>query len=244
MHLIELYTCLIGSHAYGLSTPESDIDLRGIVVPNDLTYYFGTRVFEQHNYPEDEDHVAWHLKKFMPLAAKGNTQMLEMIFSPKDTQRFVHPAFQELILDKKEKFMTQAIFPSIQGYATSENMKALGLSSRDLGERRKEDLGTYGYSVRNASHCIRLMHAGAVALTEGYFPVRLEGRELQICRDIKLGQVPLEGYNEFFKEYKHKLDEAGANSKLPKEFDYDWMNDTLVTLQMFVLKIANVELLN
>jgi predicted nucleotidyltransferase len=240
MYLIELYTTLIGSHAYGLNTPESDIDLRGIVVPNDLTYHFGTRVFEQHNYPEDDDHVAWHLKKFMPLAAKGNTQMLEMIFSPEDCQRFVHPVFQHFILDEKKKFMTQAIFPSIFGYAYSEHQKALGLSSRDLGARRKEDLGKYGYSSRNASHCIRLMYAGAYAMDNGEFPVRLPEPEREICLDIKQGKMPLEGYEEVYQQYLAKLETAGKNTSLPPIFDYDWMNAALVDIQMSVLNLVAV----
>lgn len=233
--LIELYTCLIGSHAYGLNGPDSDIDLRGIVIPDDLTYYFGTKVFEQHDYPEDEDHVAWHIKKFMPLAAKGNTQMLEMIFNPADCQRFVDPAFKHYVLDEREQFMTQSIFNSIHGYAISEHNKALGLSSRDLGARRKEDLETLGYSNRNASHCIRLMYAGAHAMLNAEFPVRLPDPERTICLSIKQGKVSKEGYLELYEEYLHRLKEAGEKTELPTDFNYEWMNRTLVDIQMYML---------
>lgn len=231
MNLITLYTCKIGSHAYGLATPDSDIDLRGVVVPDDLSYYFGTKTFEQKVYPDEEDHVAWHLRKFCQLAAKGNTQMLEMLFSPSDCVITVHPLFRTNILDNRDKFITNEIFNAIRGYAYSENRKALGESSRDLGERRKQDIVSYGYSGRNASHCIRLLYAGAKALTTGKFPVRLESPEKDICLALKLGQIKLEEYNVIYTEYMSKLENVYLSSTA-QTFDDAWLNETLIEMHL------------
>jgi predicted nucleotidyltransferase len=232
MNLITLYTCKIGSHAYGLTTPDSDLDLRGVVVPDDLAYYFGTKTFEQQVYSEEEDHVAWHLRKFCHLASKGNTQMLEMLFSPQDCWVSLNPLFHMNILDNRDKFITNEIFNAIHGYAYSEHRKALGESSRDLGERRKQDVASYGYSGRNASHCIRLLYAGAQALTMGVFPVRLESPERDTCMALKLGQMKLEEYERTYATYLDALESACVDSKLPARFDDDWLNTTLVKMHL------------
>ena len=233
--LIDLYSCLIGSHAYGLSTPESDVDVRGVVMAEGLEYYFGTKVFETKKYPEEEDTVAWSPRFFMPLAAKGNTQMLEMLYAPNDCIKYVHPAFYALIIEQRERFMTKAIYNSILGYAYSEHLKAMGESSRDLGARRKDDLNIHGFSLRNATHCIRLMYAGAQAMTTGIFPVRLPEPERTICMNIKLGKTDQLTYVGLYHDYYEKLKQAGEASTLPEKFDHAWMNQTLVDLHKEIL---------
>jgi predicted nucleotidyltransferase len=219
-----------------LTTPDSDLDLRGVALETDLSYYFGLQNFEQQVYGDEEDHLAWSLKKFCKLAAIGNTQSLEMLFSSEDCiQGVTFPTFKDCILDCKEHFLTKKIFNTIFGYATSEHRKALGLSSRDLGDRRKRDVSIHGYSCRNASHCIRLLYAGGIALSERYFPVRLSGEIQQQCMDLKLGESSLEQYNQLYELYVSNIKKAYETSKLPEKFDYGWLDATLVEMHKNIL---------
>ncbi len=241
MNLIKLYECKIGSHAYGLATPESDLDIRGVVMPDDLRYYFGMKTFEQKVFPEPEDKVYWHVRKFCHLAAAGNTQMLEMLFSPEDCVLFDgNEQFKYYILLHKETFITKQIYNVIHGYSYAEYRKAIGESSRDLGARRKEELQRLNYSPRNASHCIRLLYAGKEALLEGYFPVRLPEVQQKICMEVKLGQITLEEFQYLFKCYEQDLDEANRDSILPEKFDYDWLDNQLVQIQKQILHKNNL----
>jgi hypothetical protein len=234
MALITLFETVIGSHAYGTETPESDLDIRGVVIQDDWSYYFGLRRFDTKEYETEEDHVAWSLQKFLHLASKGNTQMLEMLFGLPRLVRVCHPAFQQ-VLDVKHMFITKQLFAVIQGYATLEHRRALGLSSRELGARRKTDVETMGYSGRNGSHCIRLLYCGAQALSMGVFPVYLPEPERTICRALKLGETPKERYEELFLKYFTALQESFSTCSLPEQMDYDVLNTLLVTVHKALL---------
>lgn len=54
-----IFMTLSGSHAYGLNTPESDEDYRGVCVPT-KEYLFGTKRFDQQEYP-NEDKVVYDI---------------------------------------------------------------------------------------------------------------------------------------------------------------------------------------
>jgi predicted nucleotidyltransferase len=239
MKLIPLFECLIGSHAYGLATASSDVDIRSAVMPGDLSYYFGLKTFEQKVYAS-EDRVDWHIEKFCRLAAAGNTQMLEMLFSSQECIHYLDPEFAKLILDERHRFITKQVFPVIKGYSYSEYRKAIGESSRDLGAKRKEGLNKFGYSPRNASHCIRLLYAGSKALTCGYFPVKLPEATKQICMDLKTGICTLEQFKEHYELAINALEAAMTNSNIPEKFDYDWLDKQLIQLQINILRRNNL----
>lgn len=61
-----VYECIAGSHAYGLATPTSDLDVRGVyVAPSELNWsLFGAP--EQFN--GEGDTVYWEIGKFVRLA--------------------------------------------------------------------------------------------------------------------------------------------------------------------------------
>jgi predicted nucleotidyltransferase len=235
MELITLYTCKIGSHAYGLATPESDLDLRGVVVPNDLSYFFGLNFFEQEIYKDQEDHVAWNLQKFAKLAAAANTQMLEMLFSSEEHIITLHPLFNKYFLKNRDKFLTNKIYDVINGYAGSEYRKALGESSRDLGAVRKEDINNFGYSCRNASHCVRLLYAATHALSTGVFPVMLPKDIRNTCMQLKRGVSTLSEFKIAYEFWTVMLFEAKLRSVLKDEFDYNWLNQMLVNIHKDLL---------
>ena len=239
MILHALYTCLIGSHAYGLVTPNSDVDLRGVVMPDDLAYYFGLETFDKPiEYKNEDDHVAWGLLQFAALLAKCNTQMLEMLFAEKDSIRNCHPVFEKNFIQNRKHFITKNLYYVIKGYAFSEHRKALGESSRDLGLRRKEDLAEAGYSFRNASHCIRLLHSGSQALHTGEFPVRLTGDIQRVCMDLKLGTASLEDYESLYKMYSQDLEAYYDDCVLPEKIDRDWLNKILIDTHQEILHTA------
>ena len=237
--LHSLYTCLIGSHAYGLATPESDTDLRGVVIPDGLEYYFGLETFDKPiEYKEDEDHVAWGLKQFAALAENCNTQVLEMLFSEKDNIRYCHPVFEENFIKNQKKFITKRIYEVIRGYSYSEYRKSIGESSRDLGSRRKEDLDKFGYSCRNASHCLRLLYAGSIALQDGVFPVRLDGSMQKICMDLKLGKLSLEEYKYLYMSFSQDLEQYYLDCTLPEHIDRAWLNKILIDTHLKIIHVA------
>lgn len=85
----------VGSHAYGLTLPTSDRDIKGVcIAPRD--YYYGLKKFYQKdggwNDPHDppsgkfpvlegvQDCTIYELRKFLELAANNNPTILEMLW--------------------------------------------------------------------------------------------------------------------------------------------------------------------
>lgn len=114
-----IYRCVVGSRAYGLDTDASDTDRRGIyLAPADLQWsLFGA--------PEQfEDNTGqwcvWELQKFLIMALKANPNILECLYSPLVEK--VTPLGQEL-LALRERFLSQMIFQTFNGYALSQFKK-------------------------------------------------------------------------------------------------------------------------
>lgn len=80
-----------GSHLYGTSTPESDVDYKEIFIPdarqimtdsvkNHMT--LNTNDSSQRNTKDDIDHELFSLKQFLKLCSKGETVALDMLHTP------------------------------------------------------------------------------------------------------------------------------------------------------------------
>jgi predicted nucleotidyltransferase len=225
-----LFDCITGSRAYNLVSPTSDYDHRRVVTPLSLTYFFGLDSFEVGNVvtTKEEDSTDYSLQRFMKLVVSCSTVMLEMLFTPKDCHAGIHPLFSEYFVDARHEFLSKKIYESISNYAMAEHRRALGLTTRNLGERRKLDIEKYGYSPKNASHCVRLMYCGIVALKTGEFPVRLEGDIRELCYALKTYQIPKEEYLEVYASTLKDLSDAYLVSTLREDIDMQFLNQHLV----------------
>lgn len=114
-----------GSRAYGLDTPESDIDTRGVfILPQDL--YFGFSYIEQVN-SERNDHTYYELGKYLKLLAKNNPSAIELLFAPQDTIIYRHPLIERI---KPEPILSRLCRDSFAGYAMSQVKRAKGLNKK------------------------------------------------------------------------------------------------------------------
>ena len=76
--------CLVGSHAHGLATPESDYDYRGVyVLPTQDILALGYNYKGSHWLEgEKEDQTAYEIGHFLFLATKCNPTILEVMVAP------------------------------------------------------------------------------------------------------------------------------------------------------------------
>jgi len=120
-----LLDTISGSRAYGLATPESDTDTRGVfILPQEL--FFGFNYIEQVN-SERNDHVYYELGKYLKLLAKNNPACIELLFAPQDTVIFRHPLMDRV---RPEFVMSRLCRESFAGYALNQVKRAKGLNKK------------------------------------------------------------------------------------------------------------------
>lgn len=120
-----LLKCISGSRAYGLSTPQSDTDLKGVFVLPQAEFY-GLEYTEQvSNATNDE--VFYELKRFIDLLSKNNPNILELLATPEDCILYRHPLMDQI---RQEMFLSKLCKQTFAGYAQSQIKKAKGLNKK------------------------------------------------------------------------------------------------------------------
>lgn len=180
-----------GSHLYGMNTPASDVDERGVFMNTDPLYVYGYhRLDNQVNQTSEKDVVMHELTQFLKLATKSNTQTLECLFAPHDAFTYADPDFVEHVLAQKERFLnTNQLFKSLEGYLYNEMRLALGERTGLLGSKRKTQLDKHGFSPKNFSHLFRLAECGRQFFLTGVYPVRLKDFNPglhELCMSVKV----------------------------------------------------------
>lgn len=127
--------CLSGSKAYGLDTPKSDTDIKGVFILPKAAYY-GLNYIQQINN-ETNDIVFYELGRFMELLSFNNPNILELLNSPEHTILFKHPYLEEI---KTEEILSKLCQETFGKFAYAQIKKAKGLKKKivnPMSEERK-----------------------------------------------------------------------------------------------------------
>ena len=133
-----LLQCVSGSKAYGLDTPQSDTDIKGVFALNKIEFY-GLHYTEQVSNPTN-DIVYYELKRFVELLVRNNPNILELLNTPSDKVLCKHPIMD---LIQPEMFLSKLCYQTFAGYAQSQIKKAKGLNKKifnPINEKRKSIL--------------------------------------------------------------------------------------------------------
>jgi len=123
-----VFEAIMGSHAYGTSTPESDTDIRGVFIqPLDdiLKYGFVAQVSDEKN-----DIIFYEIGRFTELLIGNNPNILEMLAVPDDCVLFCNPIFKKYFIDNKEFILSKKVRWTFAGYAIDQINKARGLNKK------------------------------------------------------------------------------------------------------------------
>jgi len=207
-----IYRCVMGSQAYGLETDASDVDRRGIyLAPSALQWsLFGAPEQFEDNATQA---VYWELQKFLIMALRANPNILESLYSP--VVEKTTPLAEEL-LAMRQRFLSQMIFQTFNGYALSQ-FKKIEQDLRNQGEVR----------WKHAMHLLRLLITGAATLREQRVPVRVEAHRERLLA-VKTGTVRWREVDVWRLELHQDFERALTETKLPERPDYEAANNFLL----------------
>lgn len=161
-----LFEAIAGSKSFGLGTPNSDTDIKGV-------FYLPKEVFFGLNYipqvaNETNDEVYYEIGRFVELLQKNNPNILEVLASPDDSILHKNPLIDLL---KPEDFLSKLCKDTFAGYAISQIKKAKGLNKKILNPVEKERKSVLDF-------CYILQNEGSISLKDWLFK---ESKEQEKC---------------------------------------------------------------
>ena len=117
-----IFASVVGSICYGTNTPESDVDIRGVAVMKDLSYYYGW--LNKFNQYEDnvEDTVIYDIRKAFKLMSDSNPNMLDLLYVDEKFFTKITPYWQT-VLDNRDAFLSKKARHTYVGYAYAQLKK-------------------------------------------------------------------------------------------------------------------------
>ena len=185
-----------GSDAHGTKLPPEDphatddLDVFAVTV-QPPAFYLGVsamgRARQDFNTNGHALDVTGHdVRKFIGLLGKGNPNVHSWLWAP--SLAFVSQG-GHLLLEARDRLLSKRIFPALVGYAMAQLHKMLqGERMGYMGAKRKELLRQYGFDLKDASHCIRLLHVGIHLALTGCLAVRLPADIADDVMAIKSGK--------------------------------------------------------
>lgn len=197
---------LVGSQGYGLATPESDIDVRGIYVAptKDL---LGLKEVPQVLTATKIDMQLYEIGKFMQLALKSSPNALEILWAPD-----IYLDNHGLVLRaQRQEFLSEPfVRRSYGGYASGQFRLALN------APHRKE---------KAFRHMFRLYEQGLDLLTTGDMTYQVKDPD----RIREMAKLPDDKVEAEFKNLDRQF--AAANSDLPSRANWDKMGEILIRIR-------------
>ncbi|MFW6243414.1 MAG: DNA polymerase beta superfamily protein [bacterium] len=131
-----IFDCIVGSHAYGLNTPNSDVDYKGIFLLNNQNLLTLDNYIDQVS-DDKNDKVYYELNRYAELLYKNNPNILELLYVPDDKIIKKSKIFDGFIKNR-DNFLTKQCKHTFGGYSISQIKKAKGLNKKIVNPVDKE----------------------------------------------------------------------------------------------------------
>lgn len=208
-----LYCTIVGSHAYGNDTEDSDADIRFVfAAPENFYLGFGGK---DTLTIDTEDTFGYELRKWILLLAENNPTVLEMLFMENDSILFMHDSVKRLF-SAKQKFLSKRCQYSYLKYAESQIYKAKSCTKEvvDRLELYEELLTHNKIDLQNLS--VKQVVRDKLVDYPAHFTISQ-------CLGVSIGTV-IDGYKKFKQEKFPYSDLGNKRRKLLKLFGYDTKN--------------------
>ncbi|QEU95322.1 nucleotidyltransferase domain-containing protein [Streptomyces kanamyceticus] len=216
-----IYSCVMGSRAFGLATDGSDTDRRGVfLAPTPLFWRFDKP--PTHVDGPAAEQFGWELERFCELALRANPNVLECLHSP--LVEHLTDTGREL-LDLRDAFLSRQAHDTFARYA--------------LGQRKKLDADVRVHGVprwKHAMHLLRLLMSCRDLLRTGELTIDV-GEQREPLLAVKRGEVSWPEVESWMNRLAAEADAAAPHSPLPAGPDRERIEDFLFrTRQASALK--------
>lgn len=225
-----------GSRAFGLSTEESDTDIRGVIIPPfNILLGLDYLVRDEVRYEsKDDDRVYYTLEKFVSLALSNNPAIFDILFVEKDSIISINE-YGKSLLSVRDKFLSKKVYHTYGGYAYSQ-FQRMTMVGKEAEGKRKESIDKYGYDTKNAMHLVRLMLMCKEILSEGKVIVNRGPKQRDFLLGIRNGKHSLDSIVSLYEDLKEEIREASIKTDLPEYPDYGYINNWLwETQEKFII---------
>lgn len=199
---------VIGSHAYGLATPSSDVDRRGVFVAPTEAFWRLDKPPTSVEGPSPEQ-LSWEVEHFCRLALKSNPTVLETLVSP--LIEVTTPLGEEL----------RALLPAfLSQHAVRAYTRATEMQLSRAGRNLKP---------KQLMHVVRLRLLGLHLVRTGELDIAADRSLLKIRNE----ELPWDDAV----AWAHRLGDelVSANGPLPEEPDRARVEDWLVSVRRRML---------
>ncbi|GAA1363550.1 nucleotidyltransferase domain-containing protein [Streptomyces beijiangensis] len=198
-----VFSCVMGSRAFGLATDTSDTDRRGVfLAPTPLFWHFDKP--PTHVEGPAEEQFSWELERFCELALRANPNVLECLHSP--LVEHVDATGREL-LALRGAFLSRQAHQTFARYA--------------LGQRKKLDADVRLHGAprwKHAMHLLRLLASCRDLLRTGELVIDV-GDDREALLAVKRGEVSWPEFEKRMTRLAEESDKAAATTPLPPEPD-------------------------
>lgn len=206
-----VYSCVMGSRAFGLATDDSDTDRRGVFLAPAALYWRFDKPPTHLDGPADEQ-FSWELERFLELALRANPNVLECLHSPLVER--VDDTGREL-LALRDAFLSRQAHQTFVRYA--------------VGQRKKLEADVRGHGAprwKHAMHLLRLLGSCRDLLRTGELVIDA-GADRERLLAVKRGEVPWPRVEAWMTHLADEADAAAPGSPLPTEPDRARVDDFL-----------------
>ncbi|WP_046505436.1 nucleotidyltransferase domain-containing protein [Streptomyces odonnellii] len=198
-----VYSCVMGSRAFGLATEDSDTDRRGVFAAPAALYWRFEKPPTHVEGPAPEQ-FSWELEHFCSLALRANPNVLECLHSPLVER--IDDTGREL-LSLRDAFLSREAHRTFVRYAVGQRGKLEADIRRHGVPRWKHAM----HLLRLLTSCRDLLRTGTLTIDAG------EAREGLLA--VKRGEVPWSEVERRMARLATEADQAAAHSPLPPEPD-------------------------
>lgn len=233
------YLTIMGSHAYGTTLDDSDIDYYGFSIPPKEIlfpsscggYIHGfddqlkqVKPYVQHHINYDNksyDISLYQITQYFKLLANNNPNIISSLFVPFECIVFITSTGQ-IVRENRKLFLSKECWRTFSQYAYKQ-LKKMGSQQRE--GKRKEVVEKYGFDLKFASNLVRLLNETEQILVEGDLDLR---KNNEMIKSVRNGDWTEERVKKYFENKELILEQYLQKSDLPVKVNKNKIKELLI----------------